>query len=121
MATPQERTSALAGALAAEVARAMGALLGAAGAVGRCRPATSGSAGSFARRRPGPSGGTVVLGFDKVDGARLAKVVMGFDDEPDDAAVADMLQEVANQAFAALSRTPIAEGASFTTTGAVQQ
>jgi flagellar motor switch protein FliN/FliY len=118
MATPQDRTGALVEVLAAEVANSMGALLGASGT----SAAASGDAeiGWIIRAAVvGPASGTVVLGFGRADGARLAKVVMGFDDEPDDAAVIDMLQEVANQAFGALSQDPVAQGAKFKAEGAV--
>ena len=112
MATPQERIGGLIEALAGEVANSMGALLGASGTAA----ASAGEAeiGWIVRAAvTGPTGGTLVLGFTKADGARLAKVVMGFDDEPDEAAIVDMLQEVANQAFGALSQHPLAEGAKF--------
>lgn len=118
MATPQERTGALVEALAAEVANSMAALLGASGT----SAAASGDAeiGWIIRAAVvGPAAGTLVLGFSRADGARLAKVVMGFDDEPDDAAVIDMLQEVANQALGALSQNPLAQGAKFKAEGAV--
>lgn len=112
MATPQERTGVLIEALAGEVANSMGALLGASGTA--APSAGDAPIGWIVRAAlAGPLTGTFVLGFTKADGARLAKVVMGFDDDPDDAAVIDMLQEVANQAFGALSQHPLAEGSKF--------
>lgn len=118
MATPQERIGALIEALAGEVANSMGALLGASGTAA----ATAGDPeiGWTVRAEvSGPTTGSIVLGFTRADGSRLAKVVMGFDDDPDDAAVIDMLQEVANQAFGALSQHPLAEGAKFKADAAV--
>jgi flagellar motor switch protein FliN/FliY len=118
MATPQERIGALIEALAGEVANSMGALLGASGTAA----ATAGDPeiGWTVRAEvSGPTTGSIVLGFTRADGSRLAKVVMGFDDDPDDAAVIDMLQEVANQAFGALGQHPLAEGAKFKAESAV--
>jgi len=112
MATPQDRIHAVIEALAGEVANSMGALLGASGTA----TATTGEPeiGWVVRAAVGgAASGTMALGFSRADGARLAKVVMGFDDDPDDAAIVDMLQEVANQAFGALNQHPLAEGAKF--------
>jgi flagellar motor switch protein FliN len=52
----------------------------------------------------GTSTGQVDVAISGAEAARLAQLVMGFDETPDDGAVRDMLQEICGQAAGALSQ-----------------
>ncbi len=113
MAGGMAENLALIGALVDELASAAGALL-----------ATTGTAAEVDDRtapewlvRASLSGsrqGSIVLGFTSADAARLARQAMGFDTDPEDEVVADMLREVCGQAFGALAQTPAGKGAKVT-------
>lgn len=102
---------ALTEALVAELGTALGAMLGADGAI-------SGTSGDFA---PGwvisvtvgePSPGTVTFGLAAGDCTQLAKAITG-DEDPQDAAVADLLREVLGQAVGSLREKPAGKGVLF--------
>lgn len=105
-------SSALTAALVEELAVVLGALVG---ETGEASPASAGASVEWVASSTfgGSIEGTVAIGFSRDDGVSLAKAVMGFDDVPDDAAVVDMIQEVAAQVFSALGQRSEAAGASL--------
>ncbi len=113
MATDPVLSSSLTAALVEELAVVMGALVGEAGESSAASgdPAVAWVATSTFE---GPVRGALALGLSREDGVALAKAVMGFDDVPEDAAVVDLVKEVAGQAFSALGQRPEALGATLT-------
>ncbi len=112
MAGGASRNLALMAGLADELASAAGALLGATGTAAEVggEPA----ADWFVRARAsGSRQGIVTLGFAAGPAAALARQAMGFDEDPEDEVVADMLREVVAQAFGALGQTPEGKGTQF--------
>lgn len=103
----------LLGTLADELAAAAGALLG---TTGTAAEVGEPSAAEWTVRvtAAGTRRGAVTLGFGAADAATLARLAMGFDEDPEDAVVADMLREVCNQACGALTQAPAGKGSQFT-------
>jgi flagellar motor switch protein FliN len=60
-----------------------------------------------------PAPGAVTFGLTAADAARFARIAMGFDEDPDDDAVADMLREVVGQTVGALREKPAGRGVLF--------
>ena len=98
--------------LMGDLATVLGALLGAAGDAA-AEPGPFAPAWFVPASLSGSASGTVGLAMAAEDASALAKLVLGFDDEPDEQAIVDMLQEVAGQAFGALSQHAVAQGLSF--------
>jgi flagellar motor switch protein FliN len=104
MSKPSEVSAgALCDAVVEELAGVMAALLGVEAAA-----APSLTAGEprwqVAMTVAGTSTGHVDVAISGAEAARLAQLVMGFDETPDDGAVRDMLQEICGQAAGALSQ-----------------
>lgn len=111
MADVQPTRALLAG-LVEELATAMAALLGAAGATKDTQTVPT-AEWLIRATASGSHAGTLTIGLRQDDAAALAKQVMGFDDTPDDAVIGDMIQEACNQAFAALGQTDLGKGTKF--------
>lgn len=103
---------ALMGALADELASAAGALLG---ATGTSAEVGEGAAPDWFVRTTasGSRKGSITLGFAAAPAAALARQAMGFDEDPEDEVVADMLREVCAQACGALTQAAEGKGAQF--------
>jgi flagellar motor switch protein FliN/FliY len=99
-------------ALAAELATAMGALVGGDGTAAPVRDAASPD-WVVAAQGSGTCAGRLSIGLPAGEVAALAKQAMGFDDTPDDSVIADMLQEVCGQAFSSLGQTDAGRGMRF--------
>ena len=112
MAGGGSQNLALMAGLADELASAAGALLGATGTAAEVggEPASD---WVVRARATGTRQGTVTLGFAAGPAAALARLAMGFDEDPEDEVVADMLREVVAQAFGALGQTPEGKGTQF--------
>lgn len=103
---------ALIGALADELASSAGALLGTTGIAAEVEE--RGEIGWIVpAEASGARTGRLALGFAAADARALARQAMGFDEDPDDAVVADMLREVCGQAFGAVTQLAVGKGARF--------
>ncbi len=107
-----QTTRALLAGLVEELTAAMGALLGAAGSATET-PAAPTTGWAVRATASGTHAGHLAIGLRPDDAATLAKLVMGFDDAPEDAVIADLLQEACNQAFSALGQTELGKGTKF--------
>jgi len=58
--------------------------------------------------------GSVMIGLSGGDAIGIAKLVMGMDQDPPDAAVRDTLEELSSQACGAVTETPAGQGCQFT-------
>jgi flagellar motor switch protein FliN/FliY len=104
--------TALTRALVDELAAAMGALVG---VPAQATPSTSRIDAAWGVRvtvgEPNP--GTITVGLARQDSAQFARLILGEADDPSDAAIVDMLQEVVGQAVGALRETAVGRGVLF--------
>lgn len=112
MAGAPSNNLAIIGALADQLASSGGALLGDTGTAAEVDERAS-PAWFVTTTVTGARQGTLTLGFVAAEAAALARQAMGFDEDPEDEVVADMLREVCGQAFGALTQTPEGKGSLF--------
>lgn len=106
-------------AAAEELATVIGALLDTTGTAAAAPQDAAGSGSAVVVRLTltGTAAATLCVGLDAADAVRLARLVMGDDEDPPASAVSDNLQELCGQAIGALSQRDGFEGLRMTEVG----